>query len=76
MIINETSSINAQIKIGDVVVAHLSANVNSSNNTMSTSMNITNKDLINENIEEAQAQYVEWEAAVNALASALDCSLF
>lgn len=76
MEINKTISLNSQIRVGTEIVAHLSANVNSSNYSMNISTNITNKVLADANIETVKSQYAEFELEVKTTASELGYTLF
>jgi len=86
MNIKETVNMNGNITIKqtdtttnqttDVICAYLSASIDTGSNNISISINIQNKDLLDANSADAQAQYTDFETAVKSRVKELGFTIF
>ena len=76
MAINRTVGIHSELKVGTEIVGRVSANLNTTNNTVTITANITNKDLADKNAKAVKEQYKEFESEVKSTAAELGYPLF
>jgi len=86
MNIKETVNMNGNITIkqtnatnnqsSDVICAYLSASIDTGSNNINISINIQNKELLDANGSEAQAQYTDFETTIKNRAKELGFTIF